>query len=101
GVTGRGVGKTDAARAGKQAALATTFVGKWGGRWSIFNALGDLIIAELTPKGYKETDGAHLLEPTTAARGGRTVVWSHPAFANRCLYVRNDKEIICVSLAGG
>jgi hypothetical protein len=29
---------------------------------------------------------------------GRDVLWSHPAFANRSVYVRNDKEIICVSL---
>jgi hypothetical protein len=27
------------------------------------------------------------------------VVWSHPAFANRCVYARNDKELVCVSLA--
>jgi len=30
---------------------------------------------------------------------GRMVVWSRPAFANRCLYVRNNHEIVCVSLA--
>ena len=30
---------------------------------------------------------------------GRKVVWSHPAFANRSVYVRNDHEIVCVSLA--
>jgi hypothetical protein len=30
---------------------------------------------------------------------GRMVVWSHPAFANRCVYARNDQEIVCVSLA--
>ena len=27
------------------------------------------------------------------------VLWSHPAFANRHLYARNNKEIICVDLA--
>jgi len=26
-------------------------------------------------------------------------VWSHPAYANRSMYVRNDKEVVCVSLA--
>ena len=56
------------------------------------------ILAKLTPKGYEEISRAHLLEPTLFSRG-RDVVWSHPAFANRCVYVRNDKEIICVSLA--
>jgi len=30
---------------------------------------------------------------------GRAVVWSHPAFANRCIFARNDKEIICVDLS--
>ena len=30
---------------------------------------------------------------------GRKVIWSYPAFANRSVYARNDREIICVSLA--
>ena len=52
----------------------------------------------MTPKGYKEIDRARLLEPTHGARG-RTVVWSHPAFARRCVFSRNVKEIVCISLA--
>jgi hypothetical protein len=59
-----------------------------------------LIIAKLSPKGYEEISRAQVLDPTTAQlpqRGG--VCWSHPAFANRCLFARNDKELICVSLA--
>jgi len=32
---------------------------------------------------------------------GRDVTWCVPAFANRCVYVRNDKELICASLAAG
>jgi len=31
--------------------------------------------------------------------GQRTLVWSHPAFANRSVYLRNDREIRCYSLA--
>jgi hypothetical protein len=27
------------------------------------------------------------------------VVWSHPAFADRCVFARNDAELVCVSLA--
>jgi hypothetical protein len=69
-----------------------------GDRWFLANEKGDLIIARMTPKGYEELDRAKLLEPTHSA-GGREVVWSHPAFANRCVYARNDKEIVCVSLA--
>ena len=30
---------------------------------------------------------------------GRKVVWSHPAFANQCAFIRNDKELVCVNLA--
>jgi outer membrane protein assembly factor BamB len=64
----------------------------------LFNEQGDLIIARLTPKGYEEISRAHILEPTNLM-AGRPVVWSHPAFANKCVFARNDKEIVCVSLA--
>ena len=39
-----------------------------------------------------------LLEPTGPAQR-RDVVWSHPAFAHKNVYARNDKEIVSVSLA--
>ncbi|MCI0682075.1 MAG: PQQ-like beta-propeller repeat protein [Gemmataceae bacterium] len=68
-------------------------------RYVLFNERGDLILAELTPKGYQEISRAQILEPTNTMARGRKVVWSHPAFANRSVYVRNDREIICVSLA--
>jgi outer membrane protein assembly factor BamB len=69
-----------------------------GDRFFLFNEKGDLIIARLTPKGYEEISRAHILEPTNRM-AGRPVVWSHPAFANRSVYARNDKEIVCISLA--
>jgi hypothetical protein len=25
-------------------------------------------------------------------------VWSHPAYADKCVFARNDQEIVCVSL---
>jgi outer membrane protein assembly factor BamB len=96
--TGKRIWETYAATGGKQANFATAFIVRQGDRYFLFNDQGDLIIARLAPNGYAEIDRAHLLEPTQLARG-RQVVWSHPAFANRCLYARNDKEIICVSLA--
>jgi outer membrane protein assembly factor BamB len=64
----------------------------------LFNEQGDLIIAELNPAGYKEISRAHILEPTNEAFG-RKVVWSMPALANKCVFVRNDQEIVCVDLA--
>ncbi|MHC4638257.1 MAG: hypothetical protein ACYTBV_12280, partial [Planctomycetota bacterium] len=51
-----------------------------------------------TVDGYQEIDRYHLLEPTGKTEG-RKMVWSHPAFANKRIYARNDKEIICVSMA--
>ena len=53
---------------------------------------------EQARQGYDEIGRFHVLEPTSSTFG-RAVVWSHPAYANRCLYARNDKEIVCVSLA--
>ncbi len=69
-------------------------------RYFIANEQGDLIIAHLSPQGYKEVSRARLIAPTTGPVQRREkVVWSHPAFANRCVYARNDEEIVCADLA--
>jgi outer membrane protein assembly factor BamB len=83
--------------AGKPARWTTAFLVKHEDRFFIYNETGDLIIARLTPQGYEEISRAHLLDPTNRA-GNRAVHWSHPAFANRSVYVRNDEELICVDL---
>lgn len=83
---------------GKEARWANAFLIKNGDRFFVANEKGDLIIAKLSPAGYQEISRTHLLEPTNTA-GGRAVVWSHPAFANRHVYARNDQEIVCASLA--
>jgi outer membrane protein assembly factor BamB len=77
---------------------ANAFLIAQGESFFLPNEKGDLLIAKLTPKGYEEIDRAHILEPTDKSPG-RLVVWSHPAFANKSMYARNDKEIVCVSLA--
>jgi outer membrane protein assembly factor BamB len=79
---------------------STLFMVPHGDSVFIWNDHGDLILARLTAAGYQEISRAHLLEPDmmSAGSGGRGVAWSHPAFANRCCYVRNNHEIICVSL---
>jgi outer membrane protein assembly factor BamB len=87
-----------ATTSGRPANSAMGFLVKNGNRFFLTNEMGDLIIARLSPQGYKETDRWHMLEPTSNGFG-RDVVWSHPAFANRCVFARNDREIICVSLA--
>jgi outer membrane protein assembly factor BamB len=98
--TGERLWETYAATTGKKALFGNAFLVLQGKRFFIFNEKGDLILAKLTPQGYEELDRAHVLEPTLTSRG-RDVVWSHPAFAQRCVYLRNDKEIICLSLAAG
>jgi outer membrane protein assembly factor BamB len=82
----------------KGAGSGTAFLTKNGDRFFIFAETGDLVIAKLSPSGYEELSRAKLLEQTGAAFG-RKVVWSHPAYAGKCVFARNDKEIICVSLA--
>jgi outer membrane protein assembly factor BamB len=99
--TGEQLWESLAATGGQKADCGTAFLipqGDRGDRYVIFNDQGELLLAELSPKGYKEISRARILEPVQEARG-RHVVWSHPAFANRCVYARNDKEIVCVSLA--
>ena len=96
--TGERVWETFAATTGKPVRWGHAFLVKNGDRFFLFNENGDLIIAKLTPERYEEISRAHILEPTNTDPG-RPVVWSHPAFANRCVYVRNDKEIVCVAMA--
>lgn len=67
----------------------------------MFNEKGELIIGRLSPKGFEEIDRAKLIEPTKdqlpSRRGG--VAWSHPAFANKCIFARSDEKLVCASLA--
>ncbi len=87
-----------ATTSGKEVRWANAFLIKNENRYFLANEKGELIIAQLTPEGYREVSRTHLLEPTNTA-AGRDVVWSHPAFANRSIYARNDKEIVCASLS--
>jgi outer membrane protein assembly factor BamB len=96
--TGKQLWQSYAATCGEKTDCASAFLIPQGDRFVICNDQGDLILAKLTPQGYNELDRTHILDPVQEARG-RHVVWSHPAFAHRCVFARNDKEIICVSLA--
>jgi outer membrane protein assembly factor BamB len=59
---------------------------------------GDLIRARLTSNGYNEISRIRLVEPTYPY-AGRKVVWPPPAYADHHVFARNDKELICASLA--
>jgi outer membrane protein assembly factor BamB len=66
----------------------------------MFNERGELIIARLSPQGFEEISRAKLLDPTTAQLRRRDgVTWSHPAFAHRHIFARNDKELVCADLS--
>jgi outer membrane protein assembly factor BamB len=64
----------------------------------LFTDQGNLIRARLTGAGYQELSRVHLLDPTHFFNG-RNVVWPPPAYANRHVFARNDKELVCASLA--
>jgi outer membrane protein assembly factor BamB len=55
---------------------------------------GELIRAHLTGKGYQEISRTLLLAPTAKEKA-----WAAPAYANRHVLARNNRELICVSLA--
>ncbi len=66
----------------------------------MFNEHGELLITELSPLGLKIISRARLIDPTTGQlnRNGKGVTWSHPAFANRCVFARNDNRLVCAYL---
>lgn len=65
------------------------------------NEQGELMIGQLSPSGLKIGSRAKVLKAdqmrTPNRKGG--VCWSHPAYANKCVVLRNDTELICISLA--
>ncbi len=73
-----------------------------GDRYFISNDRGELIIAKLSPDGYQEIDRTKIITPTSYVNRRRelgAINWTHPAYANRHLITRNDKEIVRYSLA--
>jgi outer membrane protein assembly factor BamB len=73
-----------------------------GDRLFVNNDRGELIIMKPSPEGYREISRTPLIAPTSPPFNRRqleVVSWSHPAYANRNIYVRNDREIVCASLA--
>ena len=87
---------------GEQARWSTGFIVRNGDRFFINNDHGELIIARLSPQRYEEISRTKLIKPTANSGNRRelgAVHWSHPAYANRHIIVRNDEEIISASLA--
>lgn len=81
----------------ENARWSTAMIVRYKDRYLITNDRGDLIQAKLTPQGYQEISRTHLIDPTSKSGNKRQkefVLWSHPAYANGHIIVRNDKEII-------
>lgn len=77
----------------------TAFIVKNGDRFFFFTETGDLVIGKLDKTGFTEVDRAKGLVEKTQTGFGRKVVWCQPAFADKKMFVRNDKELACFDLA--
>jgi outer membrane protein assembly factor BamB len=64
----------------------------------LFTDRGDLILSRLSAAGYQELGRFHLLDPT-ADYGQRKMAWVPPAYSGQRVFARNDKELVCASLA--
>ncbi len=87
---------------GENARWASGQIVRHADRYFINNDRGDLILAKLSPAGYQEIDRVTIMKPTNPSRRRRelgAVHWTHPAYANRHLIIRNDEEIVRYSLA--
>ncbi len=87
---------------GEKARWASAQIVRHGDRLFVNNDRGDLVIVQPDPSGYKEISRTALIKPTSPPYNRRQlekVNWSHPAYANRHIYARNDEEILCLSLA--
>ena len=90
-------------QAGPNVRWGTIHMVRNGERTWMFNELGQLLIAQLTPTGFHEISRAQLIEPTSGqlSRRGSGVCWSHPAFAYQHVFARSDEALVCASLAAG
>jgi outer membrane protein assembly factor BamB len=58
------------------------------------------VIGKLSPEKFTEISRAKLIKPTRAQLPRRDgVCWSHPAYAYKHVFARNDEQLVCVNLA--
>jgi outer membrane protein assembly factor BamB len=99
--TGERVWETQAVTK-ERARWASGLMVKNGDRVFINTDRGELVMGKLSPTGFTELSRTALIKPTSPPGNRReltSVNWSHPAYANRHIYVRNDEEIVCQSLS--
>ena len=72
-----------------------------GDRTWITTETGEIVIARLTPRGFERLSSARFIMPETSLQGrNHPIAWSHPAYAHRSLFARNDSQLVCISLDG-
>lgn len=93
--TGREVWSTNSVTAQRNG--ASIQITPHRGGFLLFTDEGNLILAELSPAGYREIGRSHLIDPTWPFNGAK-FVYAPPAFANRHVFARSEAEIVCASL---
>jgi hypothetical protein len=94
---GQQIWATDQAADGKSGRSTSIHMTVNGDSVLLFNDQGVLIRARLVRDGYHEISRVQLIEPDYQF-GGRKIAWSAPSYANRHVFVRNQKELINASL---
>jgi len=102
--TGKRLWSTYKPITGKSTRWGNVFIVEQGNRVILFNELGELLIAKVSPKGYEEISRARILKPTTVHAGVRRAESPGYLVAPRLRRpVRPShaatREIVCVSLA--
>ncbi len=93
--TGRQIWGTNTLTAAKNGASIN--ITPHAGGHVLFTDEGNLILAQLSPSGYRELGRSHLIDPTWPF-GQTKFVYAPPAYANRHVFARNEAEVVCASL---
>jgi hypothetical protein len=85
-----------------RARWATIHMVREADRVWMFNERGELMITKLSREGLQILSRSQLIEPTREQLGQRGgVCWSHPAYAEKSIFARNDRKLVRVSLDAG
>lgn len=64
-----------------------------GGAAVAVNAVGELVLLNLTPEGFEDRGRVKIIE------AGDVPLWAHPAFSGQEVYVRSQKELVSVRIS--
>ena len=57
------------------------------------NAVGELVLLNLTPEGFEDRGRVKIIE------GRDAPVWAHPAFSGQEVFVRSQGEMVCARVS--